>query len=181
MQSALWVRFLRQTPVELRQRLTIVTNVGAEIAIQNIVQMTDDYLVLRGRLAGTNDTGRLFLVPFDQITYVNSQDELSDDRIRSLYCVGPAAAVAEVAPTSYAETRLSESEEVQQSPPEPVPNAEPQPAAEEESAAEPAPQPPTPTPPQKPAGPVNRSELLQRIRTRSTTGSAFRPMGGSSH
>src|SRR5262245_51250657 len=94
MQSAVWVGLLQQVPWEQRQRLMVVTNVGAEIAIQDIVQMANEYLVLRGRLAGTNDAGRLFLIPFDQITYISSQDAIREEVIRATFCSSSAAASA---------------------------------------------------------------------------------------
>lgn len=168
MENATWVRLLRQVPAAMRQRLTVITNVGAEISIQDIIQMSDEYLVLRGRLAGTNDTGRLFLVPFSEITYVSSVVEMRDDAIRAVFCKGPAAttaAVPEESPAVETAAAPSEAEPVAAAPePEALPTGEP--TAEQPAAGT----------PQKPAGPVNRAELLQRIRNRATTGNAFRPI-----
>lgn len=174
MQSTLWVRLLRQVPAGQLQRLTIVTTIGAEIAIQEIVQMAEEYLILRGRLQGTSDAGRLFLVPLDQVSFVSSQVEMKDDAIRAIFGPGHGAAyVAPSAPPPVAAPALAETAAVH----EPAAGSaeEPQPAAAEPAAGE---TPEQPKPSEKPAGPVNRSELLERLRTRSHNGGVFRPTSG---
>jgi hypothetical protein len=178
MQNATWVRLLRMVPAAMRQRLTVITNVGAEISIQELVQMTDEYLVLRGRLAGTNETGRLFLVPYSEITYVSSIIEMREDIIRATFCgngTAAAAAPAAVEETPAAETSAEAPTETHEPEPAVANNEQPSEPPDEEPKPEPSPaqgqQP-------KPAGPVNRAELLQRIRSRSNTGSVFRPGNG---
>jgi hypothetical protein len=169
MQNATWVHLLRKVPAAMRQRLTVITNVGAEISIQDLVQMTDEYLVLRGRLAGTNDTGRLFLVPYSEITYVSSIIEMREEAIRAMFSGNGSAAATEETQAAETPAETREAEPVAATEAHP-----PEPAAEE---PRPEPQPNQGQQP-KPAGPVNRAELLQRIRSRSNTGGVFRPGNG---
>jgi hypothetical protein len=102
MQPRAWLGLLRRLPPEQHDNLSIVTSVGTEISIQNILRMEDDYLVLRGRMAGTTDTGRIFFVPYDQINYLGSLKELPEVDVLSWFGAGgvpaPAAAAAESVP-----------------------------------------------------------------------------------
>src|SRR5262249_53533130 len=57
MQSRTWISLLNRIPQELQDFLVLVTSIGTEISIQSILRIEEEYIVLRGRLAGTTDTG----------------------------------------------------------------------------------------------------------------------------
>lgn len=164
MQSATWVRLLRQVPVEHLQKLYIVTSAGTEISIQDLVRMDPEYLIIRGRLAGTSDAGRIFVVPLNQINYLGSQVEMRDDLVAVVFKkTAPSAALPE--PELPVE--------------ELPPSAEPEPLAEEPAPEAPTEESPGDQPEEKPTSgtppAVDRAELLQRIRSRQNNG----PRSGS--
>jgi hypothetical protein len=111
MQNSEWIGLLRRIPPAEVDRYILVTSIGIEIALMQILRMEDEYLVLRGRLAGTSDAGRAFFVPYDQINFVSSVTPVSEEVVRALFgevppveaqkpeivpAPDPAAAAAEV-------------------------------------------------------------------------------------
>jgi hypothetical protein len=140
----------RLIPPAQQDSLVLMTAAGIEIALQTVVRLEESYLVVRGRMAGTTDTGRLFFVPYDQITYVGVQKVLAEAEIQALLGEpGP--------PTVTAQTAAAE-----QKPPEP--------AAESAPAA-----PADPSRPGSRPGAPSKEQLLERLRARSHTGTSFRP------
>lgn len=154
MESSAWIILLRRIPPEQHNTLAIVTTVGIEINIQDLVRMEDDHVVIRGRLAGTTDSGRLFFVPYNQINYLGFTKEVKEAQVRALYGEGPPQA-AEPKP-----------EALNTEPPMPEPAAS-------DAAPVPAPPPPEPTPPVEPPKPApqlklpRKSGVLERLRARA--------------
>ncbi len=159
MQSSAWIILLRRIPPEQHNTLAIVTTVGIEINIQNIVRLEDDHAVIRGRLAGTTDSGRVFFVPFDQINYLGFVKEVKEAQIQALYGEGPPPQAAE-----QKSEALSTGPSVAQptaSDATPVPAPPPQPEANSpEEPSKPAPQLKIP----------RKSGVLERLRARAQFG-----------
>ena len=63
MQNAAWMDLWRKVPPDKHNLLMVMTAVGSEIAIQNVLRIEQDFVVIRGRLAGSSDTGRVFFIP----------------------------------------------------------------------------------------------------------------------
>jgi hypothetical protein len=155
MYGAAWAELFRLIPERRHDQLSLMTCMS-EIAIQQVIRLADDYLILRGRLAGTSDANRLFVVPFDQIIYMVSQNPLRDEEVAVILGLAPLPPLQE-------ELKAAEPEVA----PEPEPEPEPEPAPPPVSESDPD-QKHTPT-----AFP-NRQQLLDRIRSRARPG-ANRP------
>lgn len=109
MQSSAWISLLRLIPPAHHENLSLLTLNSTEISIQNIIRMEMDYLVLRGRLAGSSDAGRVFFVPYDQINIVAFQKEVKEPVVRAFFgeiqaAPAPAAAPARAEADTVAET-----------------------------------------------------------------------------
>ncbi len=161
MQSEAWIALFRRIPPERHNTLAVITSVGIEISVSSIVFLEEDYAIIRGRLAGTTETGRVFIIPYDQLNYVGFNVELKEAQVRTLFGA-PGDEVEEKEPI----------EEV------PPPAAEPAP----EPAAEATPPPAaTPTAPGKsgirPGGSLKKA-LLDRIRARNKGPSGGGPPAG---
>jgi hypothetical protein len=85
MQNAAWMTLLRQIPPNRHEIVVLVTCAGTEISMQNLVRLEENYAVVRGRLSGTTDTGRIFFIPYDQLNYLGFQKELKDADIHAIY------------------------------------------------------------------------------------------------
>lgn len=58
---------------------------NAAITLDLVVRFEDHYLVVRGREAGTNDDGRAFFVPYDEILFVKLDRTLKLSELQILY------------------------------------------------------------------------------------------------
>jgi hypothetical protein len=144
MQNPSWAELLRRVPARYHNILVLMT-ASAELAIQDLIRMEAEYLVVRGRVSGTTDTGRIFFVPYDQIVYVGLSKPVKEEEIYGMYGEKPPEAKARPA-----------EEEVPT--PEPTEQTEAKPDAETTTVA------PHPTPHRG----INRLELLERIRARTS-------------
>ena len=165
MQSLAWMTLLRQIPPAKHEIVVLVTTAGIEISMQNLLRLEQDYAVIRGRLSGTTDTGRIFFVPYDQMNYLGFQKEIKDADICAMYGEqDPAPAV----PRTIAECE-----------PPPI---QPEPATMKVEESRPA-DPPSPDISQDPVRPETklsspqRTRILEVLRANSerSTGSGLRP------
>jgi hypothetical protein len=143
MRSAAWISLLRQLPQRYHEKLVLVSAAGQEIMMSSIFRIEDEYLILRGRMAGSTDAGTFVFIPFDQISYIGFREEIKEAEMAEVFGA-PREPVA-LAPTAQAP--LPE----QPPPPEPAPAAPAAPAAPPTPAAAPAPVP-------------GKAALLERLR-----------------
>jgi hypothetical protein len=163
MQNEVWIALLQRLPRSLHDSTSLVTKTGVEIAIQSIIRVEENYLVIRGRLAGTQEGGRAFFIPYDQLDFVMSQRPMAEVQIAALFSSDPTSPgfAAELPPP----------------PPEaalPEPEAEPAPLAEPPSFG-PADQTPSPAPSTNGRSAPSKKNLLDRLRARSTGSNPGRP------
>src|SRR6516164_9173541 len=85
MQANTWLAVFKRMPQSQHDNLSLVTNIGNEIAIQQIVRLERDFMVVRGRMTGTMDTGVIIVVPYDQISYMNFVKKMPVDQANELF------------------------------------------------------------------------------------------------
>jgi hypothetical protein len=159
MESTGWRDLVVRLPAKQHNRLMVMTSGGTEILIQEISRIQPEYLVIKGRVSGTSDAGRLYFVPFDQISFVGLSKMVMDEEIEEIFG-GPAPQlVAAPAPVPAAPAVAVAVETPTEEPTEEIPVP-----AQEEESLEPALSPRTAITPTKFP---NRAELLERIRSRS--------------
>jgi hypothetical protein len=161
MQSDTWKALLDKIPTDYHHSLLVVTSVGLEVSLQAVLRREDDYLIVRGRLAGTTDTGRIFIIPYSQINLLCIQKSLAPAEVRAL----------------FGET-LADVEEDEDAPP--PPDAPVEAEVEDVEKTQPIAQPPQPPSVEelpRPAVPprLSKAELLARIRSRSLGGAGGPP------
>ena len=147
MNSSTWVDLIRRIPEAQHDNLVAVTCTGAEIMVQKILVLENDYMIFRGRPAGSTEAPRILLMPFDQVNHLAFNKPLKEAEVKTMFGSGTAA-VMDSAPPAAAE----------------IPVVEAPAAAPEESPPPPSPggAPPAPA---KPALP-SKSILLARLRAR---------------
>lgn len=156
MQAAVWKSLLQRVPEPLHASLMVMTAAGTEINIQTIVHMDEDVLVLRGRLAGSTDMGRIFFIPYEGLDHVGFYKEVADASLRDILGLAPPA------PPAVASAPV---EAAAPAAPPPPPAA---PTAELPAAATPA--------PDKDSSPrvrlPSKGEILERLRLRTAARAA---------
>ena len=85
MQSAAWTRLLRQVPVNAQDGLMLQTINRTEIAVQAILRFDADFLIIKGRLAGSQEAGRIFFVPYEQIDHVGFYRAIKDGEFNEMF------------------------------------------------------------------------------------------------
>ncbi len=155
MQSSVWVLLLRQVPPEQYNNLMLVTSGRTEIAVQCVLRIDHEFMAIKGRLAGSQDAGRLFFIPYDRIDYLGFQQAVKESEFHEIFDSLTVPAPAAVAAPAAAE------------PPPAAPDREPEAAP---------PVAPSLSGVNRPLTPI-KSAVLERFRARSVTspGTALRP------
>jgi hypothetical protein len=184
MQGTGWAAVLSRIPAEKHDSLVIVTNTGAEIVLREIVRVENDFLIVRGRMAGSADEGRVIILPFDQVTFLAFNKMLPEAEIKAMFAQGGTRLQGATAPSPPASL------------PPTTPITAPSPAAVAEAAkpapgdaSSPGPAIATPPPPAESDNPPNvpggkaparpgqpsKSVLLARLRARLSEGGGQLP------
>ena len=178
MQESLWSTLLRRIPPAKHDILIVVTAAGVELMIKKIIRLDEDFVILRGRLAGSSDQNRIVILPYTQIDNVAFGVMLPEAEIQAIFgerknaarATGAATAAATPEPTATTEEPAAESEAVAAS--EPAAEAEPVADASDVSTESPTPRadddPSAPKPASLPAIATkpSKSVLLARLRAR---------------
>jgi hypothetical protein len=61
--------------------------------VQSIQVFEGECLVFKGRLAACQETGRLYMVPYDQIDYIGCLRSVTEDEVRAWFGDGGAGTV----------------------------------------------------------------------------------------
>lgn len=108
MRCAIAVSLLRMIPQELQGNLMAMMLSGNEINIQNIYRMEDEFMAVRGRLAGTTDLGTVIFIPYEQVDYFGFRNgtEVKEPELQAMfagnYTPAPKAAESAEAPAAAA-------------------------------------------------------------------------------
>jgi len=155
MRGCVWSALLRCIPADQHNILMVVTRCGTEIAIQDILRLDNELLAIKGRLAGSQDAGRLYFVPLNNIDYFGFNRIVKDEEYAAMFGNFQPPPEVVAAPPAPPPAHAAQAEPA----PEPAAAAPP-----EAPADEPAPPPVTPV---KPTLTI-KSAVLERFRARST-------------
>ena len=100
MQDIAYITFLRHLPPALQDGLSVKTLGGTEIALQVILRVDHEFFAFKGRLAGTQDTGRVFFIPYTQIDHLFYQKEVREEDFSAAFDGLHMPAPAELAPAA---------------------------------------------------------------------------------
>jgi hypothetical protein len=147
MRGCVWAALLNCIPADQHNILMLVTRCGTEIAVQNILRVDNELLAIKGRLAGSQDTGRLYFVPLDNIDYFGFNRMVKDEEYAAIFGNFQPPPEVVAAPAAAQEQ----------------PASEPAPAAPQQEALSE----PPPVTPVKPTLAI-KSAVLERFRARNT-------------
>jgi hypothetical protein len=64
-----WSQLLHRVPEDAQNALMLGLQNGTHIAVQDFLRVDEHFILLRGRIAGTSDTGQMFCLPYDKLLY----------------------------------------------------------------------------------------------------------------
>lgn len=161
MQGPSWIDLLSRIPAKLHDSLAVTLVTGAEILMQSILRLESDYAIIRGRMSGSTDAGKVLILPYDQLVNLFFTKRMLEAEVEAVFGKIQPSAAAQAAESPAAE----------------VADAEQEAAAKEEAPTQgmvtpmrtaalntaPPPPPPAPT---KGQAPPSKSILLARLRAR---------------
>jgi hypothetical protein len=155
MQSELWQWLFGRVPAEQHNQIVLVTRSGIEIAVQTLLRVEPGFVAIKGRLSGSTDAGRVFVIPYENLDYFGIQRDVKEEEFDAIFGAGPLTAAAQ--PRAFARSEPA------------PPDSEPDASAAEETVSV--------TVSQKTPLPL-KSEVLERFRARSSgsgNGTTLRP------
>ena len=87
MREVSWIALFKHIPPEQQDGLMLITRAGTEITINNFLCIEREFLAFRGRLAGSQDGGRMFMVPYANIDYLGTVKAIKDTDYQEMYKV----------------------------------------------------------------------------------------------
>lgn len=66
-----WIAVFRRIPENMHDGLTVGLRSGVEIAIQTILKLEPDFIIMRGRLTGTQEGGKILMMPYAEMTVLS--------------------------------------------------------------------------------------------------------------
>jgi len=142
-----WINMFRRIPANLHDGLTVGLRSGAEVAIQTILKLEPDFIIMRGRLTGTQEGGKIMMMPYAEMTVLSVPRPLKDTEVEAIFGKGDPPALIDMPPVGA-------------DAPRPAPAVEP--AAKDETASEPA----APVIPARKPEQQSKSVLLAKLRER---------------
>ncbi len=97
MQSASWIALLRRIPANLHDGLVLTLTTGGEVVVQRFVKLDADVAILRGRMAGTQDNGRVVVLPYNNLIAINFTRRMSDAEVDTVFGKNTQAFAASIA------------------------------------------------------------------------------------
>ena len=98
-----WIAMFRRIPANLHDTLALGLTTRAEIAIQKIVKFEPDFMIIRGRLSGTLDAGRVMLIPYSQLAFVAVIRDLKEEEVEAIFSKGAPPVVADLPESAVGE------------------------------------------------------------------------------
>lgn len=82
-----WIDMFRAVPESEHTKLVIVLHTGADICVDTLVRFEKTFLVLRGRLGGTIEEARAFMVPYDQMMCLRIERVIKIEELEAMFPV----------------------------------------------------------------------------------------------
>jgi hypothetical protein len=105
MHNHVWAAVVSHIPAEVQDKLMMITLGGTEICLQSFLRIDREFMVVKGRLSGSQEAGRIFFIPYAQIDYLGTQQPWKDSEYEEVFggLVTPADQVVPAPRTPAAE------------------------------------------------------------------------------
>ncbi len=178
-----WASLLQHIPAELHDQLVLVTVGGTEIALNTILRIDHEFLAFKGRLAASQDQGRLFFLPYQNIDYIGFQREVKDEKYHEVFGALDVPAPPTALPPAVLTSDPAHSNRASPAIGGPRETEDPASTGAANGLPESEPEPQTDLLPVAPSANLTprpltiKSAILERFRSRSSQGTSLRPNG----
>jgi hypothetical protein len=80
-----WISLFEQIPAKYHDGLVLTMVTGSEIMMQSMLRLESDFAILRGRMAGSTDAGKVIILPYDQIVNLSFAKTMKEPEIKSIF------------------------------------------------------------------------------------------------
>jgi hypothetical protein len=84
MENGAWIALLRRIPPDQHANTMLTMLTGKELAVQTLIRFDKEFVIIRGRVAGSSDAGRIFFVPYSHIEYAGFQQLLNEEHLAAI-------------------------------------------------------------------------------------------------
>jgi len=156
MQGPSWIALLERIPVKLHDTLALTLVTGTEILMQSLLRLESDFAIIRGRMSGSIDAGRVIILPYDQIVNLAFTKRMLEHDVQAVFGATLESPSGTTAGNSSKEEATNESAESENQETHQL-----DPTEEKQVPATPAKE-----PGKNPIAPPSKSILLARLRAR---------------
>src|SRR5256885_7475809 len=101
MQGTFWIDIISRIPATYHDSLALILTTGSELVVQKFVRLDPECMVLRGRMAGTTDAGRVVVLPYHQLIAFAFTRRMTDPEVEAIFGEGsPVFAVGAASPSA---------------------------------------------------------------------------------
>jgi hypothetical protein len=97
MQGTFWINLFSRIPANLHDSLALILVTGSELVVQKFIKLDSEFIVLRGRMAGTTDGGRVVVLPYQQLVAFAFTKRMTDPEVEAIFGEGGAQFAAALA------------------------------------------------------------------------------------
>jgi hypothetical protein len=85
MDNLAWVAILQTIPADKLNQFTVVITGNTEITLQSVLRLDREFAVLKGRLSGSQDAGRVFFVPYGHMINLGTLYPIKDEEYEAIF------------------------------------------------------------------------------------------------
>jgi hypothetical protein len=76
-----WVSFFQKLPETMHDQVVFSLSTGIDVFNQRFLVYADEYLIIRGRLGGTDESERIFMVPWEELKMIFFSRPVEDEML----------------------------------------------------------------------------------------------------
>lgn len=80
-----WIALLRRIPVQYHDSLAFALVTGGEIVVQSLLRLEREFVIMRGRMTGSTDVGRIVILPYSQIVNLAFQRRMTEPEVQAIF------------------------------------------------------------------------------------------------
>jgi len=81
MKRELWVELFQKLPDAMHDQVVFSLSTGIDVYNQRFLVYAEDYLLVRGRLGGTDESERIFMVPWEELKMIFFSRPVEDEML----------------------------------------------------------------------------------------------------